>query len=111
MLGIYGVTAYAVQQRQQEVAVRLALGATSRVVIRMFLREGARLLGVGMLAGLAGGAAVSRVLQSQVFGVTGIDPFTYIVAAALLVLAGLGTVLRAARGAANSNPASALNAN
>ena len=110
MLGIYGVTAYAVQQRQQEVAVRLALGATSRVVIRMFLREGARLLGVGTLAGLAGGAAVSRVLHSQVFGVTGFDPFTYVIAATLLVIAGLGTVLWAARGAARGNPASALNA-
>jgi putative ABC transport system permease protein len=110
MLGIYGVTAYAVQQRQQEVAVRLALGATSRHVVRMFLRDGARLLGVGTLAGLAGGAAVSRMLHSQVFGVGGFDPLTYATAAALLLLAGLGTVLWAARGAARASPATALNA-
>jgi predicted permease len=111
MLGIYGVTAYTVQQRHKEVAVRVALGATERAVVSMFLREGAWLLGVGTLAGLAGGVAVSRVLRAQVFGVAGFDPLTYAVAATLLVGAGLGTVLLGARGAARGNPASALNAN
>ena len=111
MLGIYGVTAYTVQQRHKEVALRVALGATGRIVMAMFLREGALLLGLGTLAGLAGGAVVSRVLRSQVFGVAGFDPLTYVVAATLLVGAGLATVLVAARGAARGNPASALNAN
>jgi ABC-type antimicrobial peptide transport system permease subunit len=99
MLGVYGVTAYTVQQRHKEVAVRVALGATNAAVVGMFLREGAALLGAGTVAGLAGGAAVSRVLHAQVFGV------------AVLVSAGLATVLGAARGATRASPASALNAN
>ena len=110
MLGIYGVTAYTVQQRQQEVAVRLALGATRGIVIGMFLREAIRLLAVGAVAGIVGGAAVSRVLRSQVFGISGFDPLTYVAATSLLMGAGLATVLWAARNAARGNPARALNA-
>ena len=110
MLGIYGVTAYAVQQRHKEVAVRIALGATSGHVVAMFLREGGRLIAAGAVAGLAGGVLVSRVLQARVFGVTAFDPFTYGTAPALLIAAGLGTVLWAARGAARGNPSATLNA-
>ena len=109
MLGIYGVTAYTVQQRHKEVAVRVALGATSGGVISMFLQEGARLLGSGAIAGLAGGVLVSRVLESQVFGVTAFDPLTFAAATALLLATGLTTVLWAVRGAARANPAAALN--
>src|SRR6185436_13637210 len=54
MLGIYGVTAYAVQQRKLEVAIRMALGAAPSAVVGMFLRHGALLLGIGTLAGLSG---------------------------------------------------------
>jgi hypothetical protein len=111
MLGIYGVTAYAVQQRHKEVALRVALGASERAVMRMFLREGALLLGVGTAAGLIGGGTVSRMLRSQVFGVQASDPSTYVAAAALLLAAGLGTVFWAARGAALRNPARTLNEN
>ena len=111
MLGVYGVTAYTVQQRHKEVAVRVALGATDRAVMGMFLREGALLLGAGTVAGLAGGAAVSRVLHAQVFGVAPFDPSTYVGAAALLMGAGIVTVLAAARGATRANPARVLNAN
>ena len=110
MLGIYGVTAYTVQQRHKEIAVRIALGATGGNVITMFLREGARLLGSGAIAGLAGGVLVSRVLQSQLFGVTAFDPFTFGIVTALLLGAGLTTVLWAARSAVRGNPATALNA-
>lgn len=110
MLGIYGVTAYAVQQRHKEVAVRVALGATGRNIVTMFLREGGRLLAAGAAAGLAGGALVSRLLQARIFGVTAFDPLTYGTAVALLLGAGLATVLWAARGAARGNPSAALGA-
>ena len=63
MLGIYGVTAYAVQQRQKEVAIRTALGASRRALMGLFLREGAVLLGVGTAVGCFGDAATSRVLR------------------------------------------------
>lgn len=108
MLGIYGVTAYAVAQRHKEVAIRLALGASAHAVVRMFLREGALLLGVGTLLGLSGGAAGSWVLGSRIFGVQSFDPATYLLASALLLGAGFMTVFVAARGAAISNPVGAL---
>jgi putative ABC transport system permease protein len=111
MLGIYGVTAYAVQQRQKEVAIRVALGASHRALIGIFMREGAVLLGLGTAAGLVGGAATSRVLRNQVFGVQPFDASTYAVACALLLTAGFIAVFVAARGAAAANPVSALNAN
>jgi ABC-type antimicrobial peptide transport system permease subunit len=111
MLGIYGVTAYAVQQRHKEVAIRVALGASERAVMGIFLREGALLLGVGTVAGLIGGAATSRVLGNQIFGVHGFDPATYAIACALLLAAGFTAVFWAARRAALAHPAAALNAN
>ncbi|HET7697068.1 MAG TPA: ABC transporter permease [Vicinamibacterales bacterium] len=110
LLGIYGVTAYAVQQRHKEVAVRVALGATARNVLAMFLREGVRLLAIGAVAGLAGGVLVSRVLQSRIFGIVAFDPLTYGTASVLLIGAGLATTLWASRGATRTNPSAALNA-
>jgi putative ABC transport system permease protein len=111
MLGVYGVTAYAVQQRRKEVAIRIALGASGRAVIGMFLREGAVLLGVGTTVGLIGGATASRVLRNQVFGVESFEVSTYAIATAVLLVAGFAAVLWAARSAAVAHPVSALNAN
>jgi predicted permease len=110
VLGIYGVTAYAVQQRRKEVAIRVALGASRRAVAQMFLREGAWLLGVGSLMGLIGGAALSRMLRYQVFGVQSIDLPTYAIAWALVSAAGFTAVFWVARRAALSDPVGALNA-
>jgi len=111
MLGIYGVTAYAVQQRQKEVAIRTALGASRRALMGIFLREGAGLLGVGTVVGLFGGAAASRVLRNQVFGVQPFDASTYAIACALLLAAGFLAILMAARAVSVVNPVSALNSN
>lgn len=111
MLGVYGVTAYAVQQRRREVAIRIALGASGRAVIGMFLREGAVLLGVGTIVGLIGGATASRVLRNQVFGVESFEALTYAIATAFLLAAGFAAVLWAARRAALAHPVSVLNAN
>jgi putative ABC transport system permease protein len=111
MLGVYGVTAYAVQQRRKEVAIRIALGASKRAVTGLFLREGALLLGLGTVIGLMGGAAASRVLRNQVFGVQSFEVSTYAIATAFLLAAGFTAVLWAARRAALAHPVSALNAN
>jgi putative ABC transport system permease protein len=108
ILGIYGVTAYAVQQRHHEVAIRVALGAPARAIVGMFVREGVLLLTLGTLAGLGGAAAAARVLSSRVFGVDRFDPATFAAACALLVAAGVATVLAAARRAARTDAASAL---
>jgi len=109
MLGIYGVTAYAVQQRQKEVAIRIALGASDHAVVRLFLREGILLLGVGTAAGLLGGALLFRVLRYELFGVGRFDAPTWLLACALLLSAGLIAVFWAARRASLANPVTALN--
>jgi putative ABC transport system permease protein len=110
MLGIYGITAYAVQQRRQEVAIRLALGATGRAIVRMFLRDGTLLLAAGLTLGVLGGAMLSRVLRTYVFGVQPLDVTTYLTAFFVLLAAGLLAVWWPARRAAAGTPSSALNA-
>ena len=110
MLGIYGVTAYAVQQRHKEVAIRVALGASDRTVLGIFLRQGALLMGAGTAAGLVAAVLLSRVLRHQLVGVHGGDVPVYVAACALLVTAGFAAVFWAARGAALRNPVTALNA-
>ena len=111
MLGMYGVTAYAVQQREKEVAIRTALGASRRALMGIFLREGGVLLGVGTAFGLAGGAATSRVLRNQVFGVQLFDPSTYAIACALLLAAGSLAVFFGARRILVADPVRVLNSN
>jgi putative ABC transport system permease protein len=109
MVGIYGVTAYAVQQRRKEIAIRVALGATNRAVTRIFVRQGGWLLGAGIGTGLAGAVLLSRLLRHQVFGISSFDLSTYAAASVLLAVAGLVAVLRAARSAMASHPLRALN--
>jgi predicted permease len=111
MLGIYGATAYTVQQRRKEIAVRVALGASSRTVSWMFLREAALVLGMGMAGGLLCVVPVSRMLRNQVYGVESFDSLTYTVACTLLIGTGLAAVWWPARRAAMGNPSTALNTN
>jgi len=110
MLGVYGVTAYAVQQRHKEIAIRIALGASDRAVMRLFLREGVQLLGFGTVLGLIGATAFARVLSAHIVGVQNSQASTWVTASALLLSAGFATVFWAARRADVGNPASALNA-
>jgi putative ABC transport system permease protein len=109
MLGIYGVTAYAVEQRRQEIAIRVALGATNQAVTAVFLRHAARLLGSGIAAGIAGALLMSRLLRHQVVGVSSFDPVTYAAACLLLTAAGLAAVVWATRAAVAKQPFRALN--
>jgi putative ABC transport system permease protein len=109
MLGIYGVTAYAVEQRRKEIAIRVALGATNQAVTAVFLRHGAWLLGSGVAAGVAGALLMSRLLRHQVVGVNSFDPVTYAAACLLLTAAGLAAVLCATRAAMAKHPFRALN--
>jgi ABC-type antimicrobial peptide transport system permease subunit len=111
MLGIYGVTAYAVQQRQKEVAIRVALGASERAVLRVFLREGALLLGTGTAVGLLGAGAVSRALRHQVYGLQGFEVSTYIAGCTILMVFGLAATWWPVRHAVTAETLRALNAN
>jgi ABC-type antimicrobial peptide transport system permease subunit len=111
MLGIYGVTAYALQQRQKEVAIRVALGASQRALMHVFLSDGALLLAIGIAAGLAGGAAASRVLRHQVYGLEGFGIAIYVASCAVLLAVGLAASWWPLRRVAATDTIRALNAN
>jgi putative ABC transport system permease protein len=77
-IGIYGVLSGSVNERMREIGVRAALGASRRDILELVLRDGLYLAGVGMCIGLAGAAASSQVMQSLLFGISRLDPYTYI---------------------------------
>jgi putative ABC transport system permease protein len=107
-IGIYGVVAYSVAQRRQEIGVRMALGATRRQISLLFLGRtcGAALLG---LAGGTGAALVlTRLLRSQLYGVEPNNPVAFLIAVLLLLLPVLSASLRPALRAASLNPVDAL---
>jgi predicted permease len=107
-LGIYGVLAYLVTLRTRELGIRVALGASSREVLRLVVGHGLRMTGLGVAIGLAGALLLTRLMQSLVFGVSTSDPVTF--AAVVATLAGtalLASYLPAHR-AAKVDPMQAL---
>jgi putative ABC transport system permease protein len=86
IVGLYGVMSYSVVQRTNEIGIRLALGAQSRDVLLMIIKQGSKLIVVGLVIGLAGAYAATRVIASLLFGVTTKDPFTFVAAAVLLAI-------------------------
>jgi putative ABC transport system permease protein len=106
--GIYGVMSYDVAQRVQELGVRMALGAGRRDVLGMVLSRGARLAGVGVALGVLGSLALTRAIQSQLFGVRAADLQTFVAVAALLAGVGLVATLVPAIRAMRLDPVRAL---
>jgi predicted permease len=108
MIGLYGVMAYTVTQRTREIGIRMALGAVSRDVARMILRDVAILVGVGLAIGLPAAWGLGRYIGNQLFEITPTDPTT--LAAAVIVLAIVAALagLIPARRAARINPILAL---
>jgi hypothetical protein len=86
LVGIYGVIGYILTERRREMGVRMALGAQYATLKRMLLKQVLVLVIVGMALGLGGAAAVTRLMKSLLFGVSALDPATYIVVAAVLLL-------------------------
>jgi putative ABC transport system permease protein len=107
-VGIYGVLAFIVAQRQREIGVRVALGAQRHQVLGLIVGQGVRLLGIGVVVGLLGSFALTRVLTSILFGVAPMDPSTFSVVTALLYAIGLLACWLPARRAAKVDPMAAL---
>ncbi|OLD44225.1 MAG: hypothetical protein AUI63_06905 [Gemmatimonadetes bacterium 13_1_40CM_2_60_3] len=108
MVGIYGVIAWTVRQRTREIGVRMALGARRSAVLVLVLRNGLKLAGVGILIGLIGAMALTRLLHSLLFGVGPTDPLTFIAVPLLLVTAALLACWLPARRATKVDPMEAL---
>ena len=108
IVGIYGVISYAVTQRTKEIGIRSALGAQQTELKRMFVGYGLMLTGVGVIAGLAGAAALAPLMGSMLFGVGPFDPVTYAAVSAVLVIAASAASYVPARRAARVNPLVAL---
>jgi ABC-type antimicrobial peptide transport system permease subunit len=110
LVGLYGVIAYSVGQRTREIGVRMALGAETRRVYGMILKEAAWLSGIGIGAGLLLGAAASALLRDLLFGVGPWDPVIMAAIAAVLAVATLIASFVPARRAASVDPVEALRA-
>jgi predicted permease len=98
LVGIYGVISYMLAQRTREIGIRMALGARSAALKRLLLGQVLALVAIGVAAGLGGAAALSRLMDSLLFGVSSLDPTTYaLVALALAVAAALAGYIPARR--------------
>ena len=107
-LGIYGVLASAVAQRTQEIGVRMAFGAGPREIFRLVVGQGMAVVGIGLVAGLAGALALTRLLKTLLFGVAPHDPLTFVAAIALLAGAAFAACSVPARRATKVDPMAAL---
>jgi predicted permease len=110
IIGIYGVISYAVSQRTREIGIRLALGAQPSELRKMFLRYGLTLAGGGVAIGLAAAAGLMRLMKSLLFGISPLDPITYVAVPAILVVAAVLASYLPARRASAVDPVEALKA-
>ena len=108
VVGVYGVMAYTVSQRTQEIGVRVAMGASPGAVVRMIVGQGFALAVTGVGLGLIAALAVSRVMQGLLFDVESADPLTFMAAPLLLLIAALTACYLPARKAARISPITAL---
>jgi predicted permease len=107
-VGIYGVLAYQVTQRRREMGIRLALGSDSGEIFRLILREGALLLAIGFVIGLAGAFALRNTISAQLYDVQPMDPLVVTLMASVLAAVGLLACAIPARRAARIDPLIAL---
>jgi predicted permease len=110
LVGIYGVLSYVVTQRTREIGIRMALGAQSMQLKRVVLGNVLALVVVGVAVGLGGAALLTRLMESQLFGVTALDPATYGAVAAVLIVTGVLAGYLPARRATRVDPMAALRA-
>jgi ABC-type antimicrobial peptide transport system permease subunit len=107
-VGLYGVVAFFVTRRTQEIGIRLAIGAQRGDLLRLVLGEGARLAAFGVVIGIVASFAITRLLSSLLFGISVTDPLTFAGVAALLFLVALAASYIPARRAMRVDPVTAL---
>jgi len=108
IIGIYGVIAYAVTQRRRELGIRAALGAQRRELSGMFIRHSLLLSGIGVAIGLVAAAALTRLMSTLLYGITPLDPVTYVAVPLVLMMATVIASYLPARRAASTDPVEAL---
>ena len=97
-VGIYGVMSYSVAQQTHEIGIRMALGAQRSDILRMTVKQGLRLVGLGLIIGLAAAFTLTRVMASLLFGISATDPITFItISIVLLAVAMLASYIPSVR--------------
>jgi ABC-type antimicrobial peptide transport system permease subunit len=108
VIGVSGVMAYSISRQTQEIGVRMALGASSADMLAMVLRTGFQLIAMGIAIGLAASFALTRLIASQLWGVSPHDPMTLCAVVGVVILAGLAACYLPARRAIRVDPMRAL---
>ncbi|HEY2745778.1 MAG TPA: FtsX-like permease family protein, partial [Polyangia bacterium] len=109
-VGVYGVMSYTVSQRTQEIGIRVALGASPRMVMQLVLADGMRVAAIGLGLGTIGALALTRLLASMLWGVSATDAVTFATIAVLLASVALIAIVIPARRATRVEPMLALRA-
>ncbi|HVH88420.1 MAG TPA: ABC transporter permease [Terriglobales bacterium] len=107
-IGVFSVMAYSVSLQTHEIGIRMALGAQQGTVLRMILRKGLLIIALGILVGEAVSLGVTRLIQSQIWGVSAHDPLTFAAVLAVLIVVGISACLIPARRATRVDPLVAL---
>jgi predicted lysophospholipase L1 biosynthesis ABC-type transport system permease subunit len=110
ILGIYGVISYAVSQRTREIGIRMALGAKKSELVWMFVRSALVLTGIGTVVGLGAAAGLMRLMRTLLFGVSPLDPVTFLAVPVVLAVAAMLASYLPARRTAAVDPVEALRA-
>lgn len=107
-IGLYGVLSHGVSERRREIGVRAALGASGARLVRMVVAEGLALVGLGLMVGLGVAVWLTGLMEAALFGIAPLDPWTYVVAPAVLLTVGAVSCALPARRAARVDPVEAL---
>jgi putative ABC transport system permease protein len=110
LAGLYGVMSYVVAQRRREIGIRMALGSSRQATVGLVFGQGTRLIGLGLGLGLAGGGLLTRFMTSFLYGVSPLDPTTWLAVVGLLTVAGSLALVIPARRAARVDPLEAMRA-
>jgi putative ABC transport system permease protein len=107
-VGLYGLISYTTARRTHEIGIRIALGAQTGAVMKLVIGQGIKLALIGVLIGMGGALAVTQLMRSLLFGVSAIDPLTFVVVAVSLTLVALAACWIPARRATKVDPLVAL---